>query len=184
MPKARLCEALNELNFNIQEKDADLLFEEFDTDKSDGLDLDEFIRLTKKPSRLEEWIRSLPVSEVVSDAFPQRPGHDPLQSACDLTSDEFEAMLQAAKAGLARLFQGALAELRQAFRVTEARKKEDGGSKFNVIALSCGKITDFHAGIEDRIGDFAHCDQLASLRRFCSPVLPRSQHRRGRASMP
>ena len=60
-------------------------------------------------------------------------------------------MLQAAKAGLARLFQGALAELSQAFRVTEARKKEDGGSKFNVIALSCGKITDFHAGIEETL---------------------------------
>ncbi len=39
-----------------------------------------------------------------------------------------------------------------AFDVNDRRDKSDGGSKFNIVPLSCGNVEDFHAGVEGRIG--------------------------------
>jgi hypothetical protein len=64
-------------------------------------------------------------------------------------------MCQAIHFGLDRLIRGAIVELKSAFRANDSRQQlgcGNSGSKFNVIPMSCGKISDFHAGLDARIG--------------------------------
>ena len=155
LPKSKLRIALHDLDIQIDENEADELFSEFDSDRSDGLDLEELDRLLRKPRRLDEWIRTLPLSEVVSDSVPRVIGKDPLRTASELTEQEESAMFQALQMGIERVLRTALGELRKAFQITDSRKREELSSKFNIIALSCGQISDFHAGIEARVGELA-----------------------------
>jgi hypothetical protein len=155
LPRCNLRAALNDLDLEVTEEEASDLYLEFDTDKADGLDVNEFALLVKRPRRLDEWARSLPLAEVVADSLPRKLGVDPLRVLSNMTSDDLAASLEALQQGLQRMLKQAHAELKEAFKASDARQHlgaGDGGSKFSVIAMSCGTISDFHAGVEARIG--------------------------------
>ena len=151
--KDSLQEVLRRFDITVDAKEAEDLFREFDSNRDDGLDLDELERILRGPSRLEEWIKSLSLSQAVADAFPRKAGIDPLRAASELSAQEMSALFKTLQVAVERVLRAALAELRASFRVTDSRASADGGSKFNIITLSCGQITDFHAGIDARIGE-------------------------------
>ena len=66
---------------------------------------------------------------------------------------QISCVCRAFQEGLSKMLSEGSAELKQAFAVSDSRSKTDADSKFNIVPLSCGKITDFHAGVEERIGD-------------------------------
>jgi hypothetical protein len=110
--------------------------------------------LLKKPNRLEEWARSLPLSEIIADAFPAKPGQDPLRVASELSDFEVSVVCSVFCYGFKKKLMKSLKSLKNAFEVTDNRDVTDGGSKFNVLPLSCGDISAFHDGVEARIGFF------------------------------
>ena len=155
LPRCNLRAALNDLDLEVTDEEATTLYVEFDTDDTDGLNLDEFALIVKRPRRLDEWARSLPLAEIVSDSLPRKLGVDPLRVLSNMTSDDLSASLEALNLGLQKMLRQAHAALQEAFKANDARQQlgsGDGGSKFNVIAMSCGNISDFHAGVEARIG--------------------------------
>ena len=154
LPRDKLETVLATLGVSLDEKEAHDLSLEFDSTREciNGVYLDELERLLRRPTRLEEWIGSLPVSQVIADAFPQKRGSDQLRSSIDLSSEESSAFFEALRVSIERVLRAALADLKEAFRVTDSRGRADGGCKFSIATLSCGQISDFHAGIEARIG--------------------------------
>jgi hypothetical protein len=144
--------ALAELGVNIDVERTAELFQEFDCDASGGLDFEEFQRLLHRSSRLYEWAKGLPLHELLADSIPRRAGRDPLRVVSELTGEEISMACQAFREGLSKMLKEGGAALKQAFAVSDSRSNSDVDSKFNIVALSCGKIADFHAGIEERIG--------------------------------
>ena len=150
----RLNSAFAELGLDIGTERTNELLEEFDSDLSGGgLNLEGFQHLLSKSTRLNEWAKGLPLYDLLADAIPRKRGQDPLRVVSELSFEEILMTCQALQEGLIRVLQEASASLKQAFMETDSRAKSDGGSKFNVVALSCGGIHDFHAGVEERIGN-------------------------------
>jgi hypothetical protein len=152
LPKDRIHTVLKDLDVYVDQKEADHLFDEFDTDNSDGLDLYEFQSLLQKSTQLNEWAKTLNLHELLTDAMPRKPGQDPLRVVSTLNSDERRDICLAVQKGLERLLQESSSALKAAFDVNDQREKGDGGSKFNLVPVSCGNVEDFHAGVEGRIG--------------------------------
>ena len=148
----KLHSALAELGVEIDVMGTEELFQEFDSDVSGGLNLEEFQQLLLKSTRLFEWSKGLPLHELLADAIPRRPGQDPLKVISELTVDDIAVTCQAMVEGLIKIVHQGSACLKQAFQAWDQRERTDGASKFNVVALSCGQIADFHLGIEERIG--------------------------------
>jgi hypothetical protein len=149
---SRLHSVLIELGLDIDQQRATELFDEFDTDSSEGLSFLELQQLLHKPSRLHEWAKGLPLHELLADAIPRKPGTDPLRVVSRLTDGERVAVCEAVRNGLERMLKESSELLEKAFSVSDQRKNAIDGSKFNIVPVSCGNVNDFHAGVEGRIG--------------------------------
>jgi hypothetical protein len=155
LPRSDLRKALMDLDLEVTDEEAEALYLEFDTDNAEGLDVDEFILMVKQPSRLDEWARSLPLAKVVAHSLPRKLGVDPLQVLSSMTAEDLSASLDAMHLRFQRLITQAHAELQAVFKANDARQQlgtGEGGSKFSVIAMSCCTKSDFHSGVEARIG--------------------------------
>ena len=150
--KSGLYSVLTELGLDIDQESANDLFDEFDTDSSEGLSLVELHQLLHKPSRLHEWAKGLPLHALLADAIPRKPGTDQLRVVSGLTDGEMLAVCEAVRHGLETMLKESADILRQAFAVSDQRKDAIDGSKFNIVPVSCGTVNDFHAGVEGRIG--------------------------------
>lgn len=153
----KICAALVALGIHTDAQGAEVLFQEFDTDNSSGLSLEEFQQLVRKPQPLVEWAKTQDLPEMLADAIPRKEGVDALRVVSDLTEDEIENVLGALLEGLGTVLRKSVKALKHAFAVSDSRSKSlssdiSTGSKFDVIALSCGNIDDFHAGLAGRIG--------------------------------
>jgi hypothetical protein len=80
-----------DLDLEVTYKEAESLYDEFDTDNIKGLDLNEFVLLVKWQPRLDEWAYSLPLAEVVADSLPRKFRLDPLRVLSQMTSDDLSA---------------------------------------------------------------------------------------------
>ena len=150
--KDKLHDLLKELGLDITAVRTAELFDEFDNELHDGLEFEGLQQLLQKADRLYEWAQGLPLHELLADAIPRRAGCDPLRVVSELTAEEIATTCRAMVDGLIRIVHAASASLKLAFEASDGRAQSDGGSKFNIIPLSCGRITDFHAGIEERVG--------------------------------
>jgi hypothetical protein len=154
IPKTRLRRVLNELDILLlDEKDVDELFHEYNFQEVNRheIDLDEFLLLAERPRVVDEWARSLPLADVLADAIPRMPGLDPLHVVSRLSTDEIAVICQAMLPGIERILAEAVSALKAQFQPS---KDINWGteSKFNLIPISCGKIADFHKGVQGRIG--------------------------------
>jgi hypothetical protein len=152
LSREKLFPVLKELGVAIDEKEATQIFDEVDTDRT-GLDFKELLSLLQRPSRLHEWARALPLHDLLADSIPHKPGVDPLRVVSRLTSEEIHKVCEAVSRGLERLLKEETESLKMAFFVTDHRKGNDIGSKFNIDPVICGNIDDFHFGVEGRIGE-------------------------------
>jgi hypothetical protein len=151
--KDRFYDSLKELDVDVDVKQAENLFEEFDTDNSEGLNLQEFQTLLKKSNRLQEWAKSIPLTELLVDAIPRKVGVEPLRVVSTLNKDEIVAICKAVQDGLEILLQESSLLLRDAFQVNDTKGCADAESKFNLSVMSCGEVSDFFAGIQGRVGE-------------------------------
>ncbi len=152
IPKENLQIALQDLGIEADAKQADALFEEFDPDRSFGLDFDEFLLLLKKSTPISEWTNSLLICELIADAIPKVPGMHPLRVVSKLTRSDMNNICEGMLEGLQRMIWESSVELANAFKAMDKKVHSSEDSKFSMIPMSCGRVNDFHAGIEGRIG--------------------------------
>jgi hypothetical protein len=144
--------ALMELGVVVDGQEAVQILKEIDTDH-DGLDLKGFESLLQRPNRLYELAKTLPLCDILADSIPRKSGVDPLRVVSSLTAAERDIVCDTVRSGLDKLLKEWSEQLKDAFKVTDHRRDSGVGSKFNIVAVSCGDIDDFHAGVEERIGE-------------------------------
>ena len=172
---ASLRDALKDLDIIVTEEEIDRLMKAFDMNDDCGLDFNEFSllvsRLVSRSSPGLEYLRSLPLAELVFEGLPKEvicAGEDSLRNLCDINPESLEASMQAITEGLIQMLRESLTELKRSFNLldSKAAANTSAAKKFETINMSVGTIQDFHAGIQARIGDsqfhayflFVHAD--------------------------
>jgi hypothetical protein len=151
-----LGQALRALDVHVDEKEIDDLLKSKDLNDDGGLDLQEFSAFVGTPSPIEEWVNNLPLSQIVADALPRqvgRPTKDQLRHLCKTTPRQLEESCEVIKETLLKTLQEELAHLKQAFVKLDSQAAANSNSKFQMITMNAGSITDFHVGLASRIGN-------------------------------
>ena len=137
--------ALKDLGIDVLEKDISELLMSSD----DGsLDFNEFSLLVSRSSPGLDFVRSLPLAELVFDGLPKME----LRHLCEISPDVLEDSLLAITEGLRMMLQESLAALKKSYVDREAAASNPAAAKFEIIKMSVGSIQDFHKGIAARIG--------------------------------
>jgi hypothetical protein len=159
---ASLRDALNDLGIIVKEEEIAGLLKAFDMNDDCGLSNDEFLLLVNsllsRSSPGMEFIRSLPLAELVFDGLPKEfvcAGEDSLRKLCNMNSRELEDSVKAIAVGLKNLLQESLTELENSYKLLDSKAAANNSSakKFEIMSMSVGTIHDFHSGITARIGD-------------------------------
>jgi len=126
-----------------------------DVDKNGAINKDQFLDITRTPTSMDQWARTLPLGDLLSSCLPHKEG-EPLQVVGSLTEEELLNVEQAFQRGFKRLFEESAAQLREAVEVTkrsaEAALNDKGVSKYSTFKMSCGNVDNFHEGLQGRIG--------------------------------
>jgi hypothetical protein len=131
--KGKLHSALSNLGVDVDVERTAELFEEFDSDASEGLDFEEFQQLLHRSNRLFEWAKGLPLHELLADAIPRRAGRDPLRVVSEMTEEELTWVCRAFQEGFSKMLKEGSAELKQAFADSDRKAETDVDSKFNFV---------------------------------------------------
>ncbi len=157
--------ALTDLDIDLGVKDSDEIHEFFhtmDVNDDNGLDLEEFRRAVKEPTRVERWASTLPLSQLLASCIPQQDGIDTLRVASFLSKEDIDKVCELFVEGMKNVLVRNCGKLRESFcsMDSKALSKTSGiASKFSVQTLACGRIDDFHKGLRERIGEkFPNCD--------------------------
>jgi hypothetical protein len=164
-----LRDALRDLNIIVAEKEFDGLLKAFDMNDDGGLEFDAFLLLVNSlvsPSSPGlEFLRSLPLAELVFDGLPKEvvcAGEDSLRKLCNINPNELEVSIQGITEGLIKMLHESLAELKKSFDLLDSKvaANNSAAKKFEITNMSVGSIQNFHAGIPARIGGSQFCDYV------------------------
>ena len=150
LTKNQIHEVFSDLHPCVSTGDIDEMLKAFDLNESEGLHWEDFKKLVNQPTAVEQWTSGIPFSRLLASAIPARNLDE-----VDLI-DENEGLrniCQTLLLGTERL----LREHIQSFKKARALMMKSKGKRSNVSSkfsvLSCGTIDDFHAGLENRIGN-------------------------------
>ena len=79
-----------------------------------------------------------------------------MRSVCKLSTSELDAVCAAFLDGFKIMLAEKCAELRSSFEAMDKKAAEaanDSSKKFEIFGMSCGRIQDFHEGLNRRIGN-------------------------------
>jgi hypothetical protein len=167
--------ALNDTGIAVGKEEIDELMRITDINNDGGLDFVEFSTLVSASSPALEWVRSLPLAELVLDGLPKTDGgqnQDRLRNLCKISEKELEVACKAIMEGLFQTLKENLAAVKKAYDLLDSNAAADKSvsEKFQIITMSVGSIKDFHDGIATRIGDqnastfkFLHCREVFFL---------------------
>ena len=127
--------------------------------------MDEFIRLIRLPSVLETWCTTLPLAKLLACCLQIVGGSaaessDPIRNfVSKLESEDLDRVADDFREGMRRLLEDKVRELERCYTKLEQKAKEASdrsNSKYHdTFEFSAGSSKDFHAGLTDRVGDFA-----------------------------
>ena len=144
------------------------------------VDYDQFCRLLQAHDPVKQWATELGLGDMLADALTHGcvlgaastpsgedgnsgggpDSHDMLRAVAQLSREQVLQSVEALAAGLRRSVTAAVDELRASLEHLDqmaAKQAEDaaGGAaaKFQVVTMASGKVDDFHAGLDERIGE-------------------------------
>jgi hypothetical protein len=170
--------ALRELGVQLTQDEAAVVFESVDTDENGGLDLQEFTKAINHPSRVQQWIETLPLSPLLAHCLSFKGGvsSDPLREVSRLSADELRASTQAYCDSAQKLLADALQELKRCYDAMDALASSAGNSKFQTPKMSAGSVEEFYQGLVGRVGECCfsgiECSRVLSLAALCRRPAP------------
>jgi Ca2+-binding EF-hand superfamily protein len=149
--------ALSNLHLVFSESKLNEMFEMHDLDKSEGLDEQEFGKLVKNSILVSQWIRDMPLHELLADCLAlwgkDKDGNS-FEQLSMLTGEDIKAICTAYQKGLAQILDRAVTDLwhvRKSASESHASRSAVG-AKFQVYPYNCGSVSDFHKGLGNRLG--------------------------------
>ena len=173
--------ALCELGVQLSRDEAAAVFESVDADENGGLDLQEFLMAINHPSKVQQWIETLPLSQLLAHclSFKAASGDssDPLREVSRLSADELRASTQAYCEHAQAVLADALHELKRCYDSMDALAASSAANaKFQTPKMSGGSVEEFYQGLVGRVGECClsgiECAQVLSLAAVCRRPAP------------
>jgi hypothetical protein len=102
---------------------------------------------------LERWAKSIPLWKILVNVIPRKFGEDPLRCASNLTPSEVKIVSHELGNASAAMLEQYINVLRTSFANMDAAGSENStAEKFMTFTADCGKASDFHGGLVERIG--------------------------------
>jgi hypothetical protein len=120
----------------------------------EGLELEEFQQAVNAPSATETWVRSLPLTQLLTDALPEDEHFHRIRAVSSLTDAEIGAVVGEFARSVEELLRNHVRQLRTAFNVMDAQP-QSLASKFvaeSASEMDGGDVEAYHLGLENRIG--------------------------------
>ena len=161
--KKDFADALNQVRLEeINQGDADVIFDNMDMDDNGLLDLNEFRRAVSARSSFEQFItQAIPFCELISTSLPRKKATNQMTTFMELTSTQISEIVRAASSELESILIAKAKELKESYEAAAAKKNSTDNSKFSVSELKAGDISDYHKGLSGRVGE--HMLLLASI---------------------
>ena len=156
--------ALLSLGISLHTADLSEIFKSRGLSHDEGLDLEDFVSLVSIPSPIEEWVRALPLSQLVADALPKIDcclKADQLRHLSRMTQHQLEVSCDVIMDHLMNILQDRLDVLKEAYAKIDSHSAADNyenAEKFQICKMNVGNIDDFHAGLASRIGKMLCCN--------------------------
>jgi hypothetical protein len=159
MSASSLESALTDLGIIFHPSDLNEIIESSDLN-ANGLDLEGFKSLVAKPSPIDEWVRTLPLIQLVSDAMPRPVSclrEDQLRHLSSVSLEQLEVSCDVIKEKLIKILEEHVGNLKRVLNChTTFNDINDNVEKFQICKMRVGNIGDFHKGLDGRIGKFLH----------------------------
>jgi hypothetical protein len=152
--KSSFASALIDLGIRFQSSEIDAIFESRGFNQ--GLDFQEFSSFVSEPSPIEEWVRSLPLHQLVAHAMPRNDtclSKDQLRHLCGITRDQLDLSCQVIMDHLAQILKQKLAILAGVYNKLDSHTAATTNEKYQVCKMSVGNINHFHQGLASRLGE-------------------------------
>ena len=156
MAAAAMTAALRELGVQLTEDEAAAVFESANADENGGLDLQEFIKAINRPSKVQQWVETLPLSPLLAHCLSFKGGDssDPLREVSRLSAQEIRASIQAYCESAEKIVVDAVPELKKCQDAMDALTASiAGNSKFQTPKMSAGSVEEFYQGLAGRVGE-------------------------------
>jgi hypothetical protein len=168
------------------------VFETADTDEDGGLNLQEFTTAVNHPSKVRQWIETLPLSQLLAHCLAFKgvgsESSDQLREVSRLSADEISASTHAYFEGAQTVLADAVHELKRCHDAMDAAASAaaSSNSKFQTPKMSAGSAEDFYQGLVGRVGECCfsgvECSRALSLSALCRrPARGPCQGHQGRA---
>ena len=142
----------------FSKNDYDRMFKEADINKDARLDFEEFSRAVSGPSKLEQYLSTLPLAKLLAFCLSSADdsiaeSNDPVREISRLSPDALERGADIFHEGLKRLLDDMRTKLMVCFN--ELAKKDAQGTnvKFQTFTMNCGNLEDFANGLSNRVGE-------------------------------
>ena len=154
--RAGLLAALREFNPSLEADDLHELERMISVKPSAEVTYEHFKQLVNQPSKVDQWVHSLPTSSLLADAVAAlTPKSQDLRAVGELTVDEISSVCEGLIKGLEKMLAEHVKLLQESYKAMDAKAKKAetaAASKFQVSKMSCGTVDDYHGGIEGRTG--------------------------------
>jgi hypothetical protein len=131
------------------------------------IDFEEFRRILQSRSVLDQWAKSVPLWQLLSDSIPRKTRTfdflrsskpDRLKMISNLAAEDIEEISEAFLVGFKVLVTQHCRTLQESLRSMKAKSSKVSASKkpsekFGFV-MECGSIQDFHNGLSARLGTF------------------------------
>jgi hypothetical protein len=158
--RENLVPALKDIGINVSASEADELFYTQDMNCDGSIDRAEFLLMSKRLGKLEEWTSTLPLSQLLADCMPATDEADPVRVVSNLAKAHIRAIANCFSEGLVVILTEGVDKLKHAYECMDRNKREaasrspESSGKFAVLSqMSCGNVMDFRNGLSARIGD-------------------------------
>jgi hypothetical protein len=183
--KDKIQAAMNELKVNSFDQSLEEIFKSIDVNHDGEVDFEEFKLFLQRPSRIDKWLRSLPIIQLIRsalepviDAIASNTPHDlktddKLQFVSKFSEDHIQLVLQGISVGLLKMLQESVQELNKSYEQLDSFKDRDANSSIvskytTPRTMNCGSVSDFYRGIGDRVGELLS-DGMEIIRTFVFP---------------
>ena len=116
-----------------------------------GLSFEEFKALLSQQHPIEQWADTLPFCRMLADAIPVNSEMDPLRAVSNLSREDISNIIDGLSESLKSILENHVLLLSKGLEAAE-NATHVGGSKFQIVPMNCGRLHDFHNGLEGRLG--------------------------------
>ena len=134
------------------------MFREADINKDSKLDFQEFSRAVSGPSKLEQYLSTLPLAKLLAFCLTSADesiaeSNDPVRGLSRLNPDTLERGADIFHEGLKRLLEETRTKLMVCYGEQERKAAQGTNGKFQTFTLNCGDLDDFANGLSNRVGE-------------------------------